>query len=140
MGKKSWVRILLFLPILFQVIDNQAQTIQKKFSIRWNEPYLNSFSDGSQQEFLTFENASYGYDAAGLPVFYEIIPVDKFYTRYDVRVVSQEFEDMTAAESRLIPQSFHQQSVNYQVHSARDRNRIFAQLQFIPIVDASFSH
>lgn len=137
MTRKSWVQVLIFILIIFQVADSQAQTIQKKYSIRWEEPYLNTFSDGSQQEFLAFDGASYGYDYPDLPFFYEAIPVDKFFTEYDVRVVAQEFADMPAREAALMPQDFHRKTVDYQVASAYDRRSVFARLYFIPIVETA---
>ena len=137
MTKKSWVQIVIFILVSFQIVDIQAQTIQKKYSIRWGEPFQNTFSDGSQQTFLTFENATYGYDFPDLPVFYEAIPVDIFFSDYNVKVVSQEFEEMTAQEAALVPQDFHNQSVKYEISSAYDRHDVFARLYFIPIVETA---
>ena len=137
MTKKSWVQIVIFILVSFQIVDIQAQTIQKKYSIRWGEPFRYTFSDGSQQSFLTFENATYGYDFPDLPVFYEAIPVDIFFSDYNVKVVSQEFEEMTAQETALVPQDFHNQSVKYEISSAYDRHDVFARLYFIPIMETA---
>lgn len=135
MKHKSWVIFVFFYLIIFQITDIQAQTIQKKYTFQWNDPVLHTFSDGSQRTFLTFENASYGYDFADLPTFYEIIPVDIFYAQYKVKVVAQEFVDMDAQESMLIPADFHQKEIDYRVSTAFDRKQKYAQLSFIPIVE-----
>ena len=67
-----------------------------------------TFTNGFQQTFLTFDDAFYGSDFPDLPTFYQILPVDIFYSRYEVRATDEQFADMTDAEIRLIPVDFHQ--------------------------------
>jgi len=140
MRKKSWVQYLLFLLIFFQVADIQAQKTQKNIHLQWGEPVEQTFSNGFKHTFLTFEGASYGSDFPDLPSFYQIIPVDKFFFDYDLKVTEQQFADLSDAETRLIPAGFHQKTIDYQLHSAFDRRNAYAQLTFIPIVETSSGH
>ena len=102
MDKKSWVRILFFILIYIQTADIQAQTIQKKITPKWQDPVTNIFSNGEQQTFLTLENASYGSEFPDLPAFYEIIPVDNFFSEYEVNVLEQEFAGIDVSNINLI--------------------------------------
>lgn len=140
MGKKSWVQFLFFLLICFQVAETQAQKVQKNFTLQWREPVEQTFTNGFQQTFLTFDDAFYGSDFPDLPTFYQILPVDIFYSRYEVRATDEQFADMTDAEVRLIPVDFHQKTIDYHVNSAYDRKTVYAQLTFLPIVETSPGH
>ena len=112
MSKKSWVQVSLFILILFQIADIQAQKIQKNYTLQWQNPVGHTFTNGFQQTFLTFEDAFYGSDFPDLPAFYQIIPVDKFFAGYGVRATDQQFADLTDEEARLIPADFHQKTIS----------------------------
>lgn len=137
MAKKSWVRFLLFFIIIFQSTDNQAQTIQKKISIHWLAPVTHTFSTGEQRTFLTFENASYSSVFPDLPAFYEIIPVENFFSEYKVSVIAEEFAEMNTTDCQTVPSDFHQKSIDYRVQTSYDRRQAYAILDFIPIVEVS---
>ena len=136
----SWVRFLFFLFILIQLTDCQSQTIEKKYSFTWREPQSYTFENGYSEQFLYFEQAVFGRDFPELPSVYEAIPVDNFFSEYEVRVVDQEFAEMSDAECRLVPSGFRQRSIDYQVVSSYDRKEIFALLTFIPVVMTSEGH
>ena len=136
----SWVRLLFFILFFIQLIDSQSQTIEKKYSFDWRNPQTHTFENGFSETFLYFEHAVFGGEFQELPSVYEAIPVENFFSEYDVRVVAQEFADMSAEECRLVPSGFQQTEVNYRVVSAYDRKEIFALLTFIPIVKVSDGH
>ncbi len=140
MAKKTWVRFLLFSILFFQITDIQAQTIQKKISLQWQEPVVHTFSNDEKQSFLFFENAHYGSDFHQLPSYSENIPSGSFFSEYRVTVLEQHFEEMTSSECQLIPSDFHQKNIDYQVSSAYDRRQAYTQLSFIPIVETSPGH
>lgn len=140
MEKKSWVRLLIFFLFFVQILDIQAQTIKKNYTFQWKDPVSFTFNDGSETRFLTFEGAAYGWDFPNLPTFYEIIPVDNFFADYRVNVVAQEYADLSTTDCQLITSDFHQKKIDYQVASVYDRNKIFAQLHFIPIIETSPGH
>ena len=137
MRKKSWVQFTLFILLFFQIAGIQAQRVQKKYTLQWKGPAVHTFTNGFQQTFLTFEDAFYGSDFPDLPAFYQIIPVDIFFADYSVRATDQQFADMTDEEARLVPADFHQSAIDYRVQSAYDRRKAYAQLSFIPIIEAS---
>lgn len=136
----SWVRLLFFLFILIQLTDCQSQAIEKKYSFTWREPQSYTFENGYSEQFLYFEQAVFGRDFPELPSIYEAIPVDNFFSEYEVRVVDQEFAEMSTDECRLVPSGFRQRSIDYQVVSSYDRKEIFALLTFIPVVMTSEGH
>ena len=136
----SWVRFLFFSFMLIQLVDCQSQTIEKKYSFTWREPQSYTFENGYSEQFLYFEQAVFGRDFPELPSVYEAIPVDNFFSEYEVRVIDQEFAEMSAAECRLVPSGFRQRNIDYQVVSSYDRKEIFALLTFIPIVMTSEGH
>ena len=140
MEKKSWVPILIILIFFLQVTDTQAQKITKKIDLQWIEPVSYTFSDGSEGHFLSFKDAAYGWDFPDLPTFYEIIPVENFFSKYQVRVISQEYEEMSATDCQLVSSAFNQKDISYQIVSVYERNKIFAQLHFIPIVKTAQGH
>ena len=136
----SWVRLLFFIFFVAQLIDSQSQTIKKKYTFNWREPQSYTFENGFSEEFLYFEKAVFGQDFPELPSVYEAIPVDNFFSEYEVRVIDREFADMSAEECRLVPSTFRQRNIDYQVVSSYDRKEIYALLTFIPIVMTSEGH
>ena len=136
----SWVRFLFFFFSLIQLVDCQSQTIEKKYSFTWREPQSYTFENGYSEQFLYFEQAVFGSDFPELPSVYEAIPVDNFFSEYEVRVIDRELVDMSAEECRLVPSGFRQRNIDYQVVSSYDRKEIFALLTFIPIVMTSEGH
>ena len=140
MKKHSWVRLLFFCFFTLQLIDCQSQTIEKKYTFEWRTPQSYTFENGYSEQFLYFERAVFGNDFPELPSFYEAIPVDKFFSEYEVRVLASEFEEMNAEECQLVPSGFRQKSIDYQVVSAYDRKDIFALLTFVPIVMTTEGH
>ena len=136
----SWVRALFFIFFLIQLAECQCQTIEKKYSLDWRKPQTYTFENGYSEKFLYFDHAVFGRDYPELPSIYEAIPVENFYSEYDIRVVAQEFVDMSAEECQLVPAQFQQKEVNFQVVSAYDRKEIFALLTFIPIVMTTEGH
>ena len=113
MKKHSWVRLLFFCFFTLQLIDCQSQTIEKKYTFEWRTPQSYTFENGYSEQFLYFERAVFGNDFPELPSFYEAIPVDKFFSEYEVRVLASEFEEMNAEECQLVPSGFRQKSIDY---------------------------
>ena len=140
MKQYSWVRLLFFIFFVVQLVDSQSQTIQKKYTFNWRGPQSYTFENGFSEEFLYFEKAVFGQDFPELPSIYEAIPVDNFFSEYEVRVIDRKFADMSAEECRLVPATFRQRNIDYQVVSSYDRKEIFALLTFIPIVMTSEGH
>lgn len=137
MNKKSWVLFNIFLLVFIQLIDIQAQTIQKKINFHWNEPYSYTTYSGFKSDFLSFDNAIYRNDYPTLPLFYEMIPVENFFEDYEVKVVAQEWENMNANDCKLVPSDFHQKQIQFEINSAYEGKNAFTLLSFIPIVETA---
>lgn len=137
---KSWVRLLIFILFISQITDIQAQKVQKKVDLRWEKPASYTFLDGRHIEYLTFDNAVYRDDNPTIPLFYEMIPVENFFQEYDVRIVGQEWEDMSVSDCKLMPSNFHQKQIKFEVVSAYEGKRPYALLSFVPIVETTSEH
>lgn len=140
MENKSWVRLLIFILFISQIADIQAQRIQKKIEFHWQDPASYTFLDGRQVEYLTFENAVYRNDNPTVPLFYEMIPVENFFQHYDVKIVEQEWVDLTANDCKLVPSEFHQRQIDFEIASAYEGKHPYALLSFFPIVEISSGH
>ncbi|MBO7647616.1 MAG: hypothetical protein J6S56_05920, partial [Bacteroidales bacterium] len=137
MRKKYWVFLLFFIFIFFQVADIQAQKYEKKFSFSWKSPVTHTFSEERSVSFMTFEDAVYLQDNPYLPAVYEMIPMPDFYESYEVTVSHAEYEAVSAAESSLIPDDFHQKKISVKTISANERKRPYLLLSFVPIIETA---
>ena len=70
MRSKSWVLVLIFLLAFLQVIDIQAQNIQKKVSIQWTENLTYKIDEDLSLEFLNFEDAIFGFPIRRFAAFF----------------------------------------------------------------------
>ena len=137
MDKKSWVLFYIFLLGIIQLSDIQAQTIRKKIDFLWKDPFSYTASNGFKFDFLSFEDAMYRSDNPTLPLFYEMIPVENFFGNYEVKIVAQEWDDISVTDCKLIPSDFHQKQIKFEINSAYEGKNAFALLSFIPIIETS---
>ncbi len=133
----SWVNIFLTTYLFLYIVENQAQTINKTYNIKWTDPVSFTFSDGFSLSCLNFENAVYRLDSPALPSFYEKVDVDKNFSGFSVRVVSEEYADVDKSLSALIPDDYHEKDVAVSVTAVSERGRNYAEVSFIPIVEVS---
>ena len=96
MRSKSWVLVLIFLLAFLQVIDIQAQNIQKKVSIQWTENLTYKIDEDLSLEFLNFEDAISDFRFGDLPLFFQKIAVDNFFSACEVQVSNARFEPLSA--------------------------------------------
>lgn len=136
MGKKSWVLICFLLVLFIQPVDIQAQKITKNIIIHWKDNITYTFSDEETMEFLHFEQATYSQDFPTLPIFSEQIPIQQFYSDYDVTISDIQSESFDAHSSSLIPKGFHSKTVDVSATSAFDKDKAYVIYQFIPIIEA----
>ena len=83
MRSKSWVLVILFLLVFLQVVDIQAQNIQKKLTIQWTENLTYKIDEDLSLEFLNFEGAISDFRYGDLPLFFQKIAVDNFFSDYE---------------------------------------------------------
>lgn len=134
MREKSWVKLLLFCTFFLQLFDIQAQKIQKKLIVNWNDNVFHTVSENDIREFLYFDGAVYGREYPTLPRYYENLSVDNFFENYHVTLSNVQYEAMSAHDCTLIPNDFEQVSLRVDVMSAQERSKPYALLSFIPIV------
>lgn len=137
MRKKSWVLICFLFVFFSQPIDIQAQKIKKNITIHWKENITYTFSEEETMEFLYFEQATYSQEFPSLPIFLEQIPIQQFYSDYDITVSDIQSESMDAHNASLIPKSFHLKTPQVAAVSVLERNNAFLTYQFIPIIETS---
>lgn len=136
MRYKYWVAILFFICAIFQLIDTQAQKIEKKIHIHWKDPITHHISEDRVLSFLSFEDCVYLQTDPGVPSFYEMIPVQDFYESYQVSIIQAEYEDVKAGEALLIPEDFQSKTLKINAVSAYSRKKPYLLLSFVPIVES----
>lgn len=134
MNSNSWVKFFLFFVFFLYLVDNQAQTITKSYSFNWFDPISYTFPDGQSASCLFFENAIFTQENPTLPSFYEKLSVEKKFTNFSYRVLSQEYTDLPSDKSSLIPDYFLSDTLNIEVLPVCDREKRYVQISFIPIV------
>lgn len=134
MKNKSWVLFCFFCLINLQLIDSQAQKIQKKIVVSWTDNVFRPVTEGLTKEFLHFDGAIYLQNQAELPAFYEKIPVDIFFEDYSVQVSEVQYDPMSPHECDLVKDLCKDSELKVHVESVSERTRHFAQICFVPIV------
>ncbi len=131
---KSWVTFSIFFVFIAQVVDTQAQKIQKNITISWKDNISEFYSEDLTVEILHFTDAVYFRETPTLPSFYEKISVDNFFTDYVVSVTDVQYEPLSAHDATLIPATYTHSELDVKVVSAYERNHPYALLSFVPIV------
>ena len=133
----SWVKIFLFFVLLLYIVDIQSQTIRKTYYFSWTDPISFTFSDGYTISCLNFENAIFLKENPKLPSFYEKLPVDKNFSNYSVKVISQELSDLDFELSKLIPDDFDSKDISFDVKTVTEKHKKYTQISFVPIIKTS---
>ena len=75
MKKNPWVIFAIFSLILFQIIDIQAQKIQKNISIQWLSPISYQTDRDETLTFMVFMGSVEDAEFPVLPTYYDHFPV-----------------------------------------------------------------
>jgi hypothetical protein len=134
MKSKSWVLIAIFLVNILQVIDIQAQIIQKKVSIQWTENLIYKLDEDLSLEFLNFEDAISDFRFGDLPVFFQKTAVDKFFSECEVQFSNERFEPLAASDVKLVPKDLLQREIQAEVHCYVEKGQPYAVLTLLPFV------
>ena len=134
MKKNSWVFLCFFWALSLQISHIQAQRIEKKIHISWTDNIVRTLSEEETVEFLHFDGTIYDKSFPTLPSYYEKIPIQQFYTRYDISVSGLEYEPLSASDAALIPEGFSNRELEVSAVSASERGMPYLLLSFIPIV------
>lgn len=133
MKNKSWVLFGIFCVLIIQSIDIQAQKIQKKITINWTDNLKYRFSEENFKEFLLFDNYAYFRSEDQLPVFYDRIPVDNFFSEFDVKTSNIQYEQLNDHDRSLVPASLPSEP-QIEVSAAYERKQAYVQISFVPII------
>ncbi|MDL2313056.1 type IX secretion system sortase PorU, partial [Bacteroidales bacterium OttesenSCG-928-B11] len=134
MVKKTWVLSLILFLVFFQLLSTQAQIIQKKYNINWQDNLVYRPNEHVTIELLYFTGAISDENYPVLPLFYDQFNVDNFFSDYQVTIMGMETKEMDAGDVRLIPGTFEQPSVDVRVKTVIDRKENLAAVTFIPII------
>ncbi|MCQ2285500.1 MAG: hypothetical protein MJZ76_01330, partial [Bacteroidales bacterium] len=133
-GHKSWVLIVIFLFFCGQVIDSQAQKIQKNFSISWTDPMVVRVDEDNTVSCMHFVDAVYGEEFESLPTFVYLFPVDRNYSDYEVVMDDIVYEAITDKDKLLIPNDFQAAVPHYKVKTKIAAHQPYAVFSLLPIV------
>lgn len=134
MRSKSWVILLLFVLILMQCIDIQAQIIRKKVSLAWTENLVFKIDDENTLEFLNFEEAISDFKYGDLPVFFQKIAVDNFFSDCEVQLSNMVFENLLSEDRNLVPSQLLKPTVEPQVRCYAEKGKPYAVVTLLPFV------
>lgn len=138
MRSKSWVAVIFFMVFVFQLVDIQAQIIKKNISISWKENLIYKLDGENTLEFLNFEDAISDFDYGDLPVFFQKIAVDNFFSDYEVELSNEVYEPLASADRHLVPVQLLKSQLEPQVRCYAEQRKPYAILTLLPFVaDAS---
>ena len=140
MKHKSWVQFLLLVVFFLQLIDIQAQKIEKKITINWKENHIENFSEERSWEILLFDNATYLVDNPTLPCYAEQFPIDQLYNDYEINISDVQYEKMSAHDASLLPADFHHRDLQVAISTMCERNKKYAVLTITPFVETADGH
>ena len=139
MRSKSWVILTVFLLLIIQVVDIQAQIIQKKVSLSWTENLIFKLDDENTLEFLNFEDAITDFKYGDLPVFFQKIAVDNFFSEYEIQLSNEKYEFLSQEDRKLVPSNLLKPVVEPEVHCYAEKGKHYAVVTLLPFVSATSS-
>ena len=134
MKLKSWVYFLLFLLFFMYMTDIQAQKKQKTYQITWKENLIFSPSPDYTIEILYFDGSSQGHEYPQLPLFYDQMPADIFFQKYEVTLQNVETTPFNEHDASLIPSDFEQKELKIDITTLTNRHQYMTAISFIPIL------
>ncbi len=133
MCKKSWVLLLYFFALSFQLIDIQAQNITKNITIKWTSPLIYEQNDENKVAFLHFEGAVSSDEYEAMPRYFEYWDAAENYDTYEVNVADARFERMSSDEIALIPADFQQTDIHFEAKTVWEKKKPRTALSFVPV-------
>lgn len=134
MRSKSWVILLFFLLIIVQCVDIQAQIIRKNFSLAWTENLVFKIDEENTLEFLNFEDAISDFNYGDLPVFFQKIAVDNFFSDCEVQLSNMVFENLSTEDRELVPSHLLKPTVEPKACCYAEKGKPYAVVTLLPFV------
>jgi hypothetical protein len=125
---------MLFLLVFSQVIDIQAQNIQKNVSIQWTENLTYKIDDDLSLEFLNFEDAISDFRFGNLPLFFQKMAVDNFFSNAEVKLFNERYELLSPKDKELVPKALLKTYLDPEVHCYAERGKPYMMLTLLPFV------
>ncbi len=123
MRSKSWVILVLFLLLMTQFVDSQAQIIRKKNSLTWTKNLVFKIDDDNTLEFLNFEGAISDFDYGDLPVFFQKTAVDNFFSDCEVQLSNEVYENLSPEDRALVPLQLLKSTLAPRVHCYAEKRK-----------------
>lgn len=139
MRSKSWVILVFFLLFILQCVDSQSQIVRKKVSLTWTENLVFKIDDENVLEFLNFEEAISDFNYGDLPVFFQKIAVDNFFSDCEVRLSNEVYENLSSEDKKLVPLQLLKTTLEPRVHCYAEKGKPYAVVTLLPFVsDGSY--
>lgn len=134
MRSKSWVILVLFLLLMTQFVDSQAQIIRKKISLTWTKNLVFKIDDDNTLEFLNFEGAISDFDYGDLPVFFQKTAVDNFFSDCEVQLSNEVYENLSPEDRALVPLQLLKSTLEPRVHCYAEKGKPYVVVTLLPFV------
>lgn len=134
MRSKSWVILVLFLLLMTQFVDSQAQIIRKKNSLTWTKNLVFKIDDDNTLEFLNFEGAISDFDYGDLPVFFQKTAVDNFFSDCEVQLSNEVYENLSPEDRALVPLQLLKSTLEPRVHCYAEKGKPYVVVTLLPFV------
>lgn len=134
MRSKSWVILVLFSWLLMQFIDSQAQIIRKKVSLTWTKNLVFKLDEENTLEFLNFEEAISDFNYGDLPVFFQKIAVDNFFSDCEVQLSNEVYENLSSEDRKLVPMQLLKPVIEPQVRCYAEKGKPYVVVTLLPFV------
>lgn len=136
MNNKSWVRVFIFLLVLLQVVDIQAQKNTFDAKLNWKPNLIYKISDDFTLEKLFFDDAINDFDFAELPVFFAKIPVDGFFSSCELSIFNEQFVSVSEKDKSLISVELLNSKPQTKVRCVSENKKYYALVEILPFVNS----
>ena len=133
MKKNPWVIFAIFSLILFQIIDIQAQKIQKNISIQWLSPISYQTDRDETLTFMVFMGSVEDAEFPVLPTYYDHFPVSADFADYSVTASNAVYQPLSDEEKALMPKDFRRSEIEYKVTTVYEKMQPYAAVSFTPV-------
>ena len=107
-------------------------------SLRWTDNLVYRIDEDLTLEYLNFEDAISDFRYGDLPVFFQKIAVDKFFSDCEVQLSNERYEPLSSRDKQLIPANVLKSSLEAEVHCFAEKGKPYALFTLLPFVtDAS---
>ncbi|MBR4536418.1 MAG: type IX secretion system sortase PorU [Bacteroidales bacterium] len=100
----------------------------------WTENLVFKIDDENTLEFLNFEDAISDFNYGDLPVFFQKIAVDNFFSDCEVQLSNMVFENLSSEDRKLVPSHLLKPTVEPKVCCYAEKGKPYAVVTLLPFV------